>query len=331
MALPPTEVQNDVPAKKFYFQISEEDALALASDTWNEDPTDRRTRYFKQNSIAYRLRCIEGQVPEQACDWAPRDITWPDDINFQLNGTRLQPRLKLHYGKSLPIDVTQAVRFGPNSLGVFCLQGYDKWEKATYSVAIERVSLLSRSQVVDIVKANTTSPSDIIASFKETLNPRSSDDSSDDMQILGSTLAINLMDPIMAISIWEIPVRAKSCKHREAFDLDTFLSTVREVNVPDNQPSSPDKWFCPLCKTDARPSELLVDGYLVDVRKSLVEKGLLEQVKAIDVDENGVWTVRDERKGGLAESRPLVGPPPVDGAKGTPSRSTPVEVVDLSD
>ncbi len=53
-----------------------------------------------------------------------------------------------------------------------------------------------------------------------------------------------------------------------------------------------------LGRGDARPQTLLVDGFIVHVRKELLEKSLTA-TRAIVVEEDGLWKAKEEEKTGV--------------------------------
>lgn len=66
--------------------------------------------------------------------------------------------------------------------------------------------------------------------------------------------------------------------------------------------SSVDDWRCPICRGDARPGELVCDGWLVDVRKQLEKQGKLG-ARGVVVEFGGSWRVKEEvRRGVRSES-----------------------------
>jgi hypothetical protein len=52
-----------------------------------------------------------------------------------------------------------------------------------------------------------------------------------------------------------------------------------------------------------RPQTLLVDGFLVEVRKELERKGMLT-TRAIVVEGDGRWTAKEEEKSGVRSESP---------------------------
>lgn len=115
-------------------------------------------------------------------------------------------------------------------------------------------------------------------------------DEDDDVAPLSANLTIDLADPFTS-RIFATPVRGVRCRHRECFDLETFL--VSRSSKPHKVACMPDVWKCPLCGGDASPRNLRVDDFLVAVRESLERRGELD-VKAILATEDGEWTVKPE-------------------------------------
>ncbi|KAK8162646.1 hypothetical protein BKA80DRAFT_273268 [Phyllosticta citrichinensis] len=106
-----------------------------------------------------------------------------------------------------------------------------------------------------------------------------------------SRITINLVDPQSASRICEVPVRSIACHHRDCFDLATFLASRPGIVT------GVDEWRCPICRADARPAHLIVDGFLTDVRRQLELRGELDTAKAIIVEADGSWSVREEIRG----------------------------------
>jgi hypothetical protein len=96
----------------------------------------------------------------------------------------------------------------------------------------------------------------------------------------------------------------------------------------------PDQWRCPICRADARPQYLVVDGFLEEVKKALDAQGR-SNTRAINVHQDGSWKpkaeVRDPNGVSDATSEPAT---PVVAPATLPSRaslSAQVEIIDLSD
>jgi hypothetical protein len=165
--------------------------------------------------------------------------------------------------------------------------------------------------------------SQVIENIRQKLGGDAEDD---EVAIVGSNLTINLFDPFSASKMCDIPVRSRACRHNDCFDLETFLDTRRQKG----HVSVPDGWRCPICNADARPSHLLVDEFLQEVKTQLDARNL-SKTRAITVQQNGSWDPKPEvRDPNGVSDRGLSDEPPT---PSTARASLPaqVEVIDLSD
>jgi len=261
---------------------------------------------FFNGSLRLRLRCVcRGQdvvsIPE--AQWVKEDSNWPDQIFMQLNGHHLTTRRKQHYAQDQPIEIGHYVNPGSNELTISVPPNIRK-ERSNKKpfVAVEVVENLSHSSILALDNLNVVSkiPADHTLSIIEKRlggPPGGTDD--DEIAIVASDLTIRVADPFSSC-IFNTPVRGASCEHLECFDLQTWLSTrpskkscvcgSREANckVCPPEPSSADKWKCPICGEDARPQVLRIDGFLADVRAALAAQGRLD-TKDISVSADGSW------------------------------------------
>lgn len=345
--LPPKALDSSIPSQLYHFDISDELWMSLATEQPRPDsnctnlfevgaPT---VRFIKEGTQSLRLRCNAGPVPlsSDINAWTIGDTAWPSDFYFSINDHHLEERRKLQFGRNLPTDITAHLRPGANKLEIFCLSACasnpeDKVNTPPHCVAIESILASSHETVTNAIHARTTQPSTTLAAIKTALNP-----TDDDIACLTSTIPIRLFDPILA-TIWTTPVRSATCRHREAFDLLTFLQT-RPLTKPadadatstttDGAPnearfSKVDVWECPLCGADARPDVLVVDGWLVELRVELEKQGLLESARVVDVDEEGRWAVKTEEKSAAGRNGGV-------GGDGTPVARKVPEVIMLDD
>ncbi|KAK1072235.1 hypothetical protein LTR74_002809 [Friedmanniomyces endolithicus] len=272
-------------------------------------PREMITESTKQ----YRLRCgridIDAGFPTLS-SWLETDNIWPDTVWFNFNGVPLDPRKKLQHGRYLPIDLTYLVRTGSNELKITVNRTSKDTTPFDYAVAVERVGISSHETLVS--KIRTISEEDSLASLKQSLSrptPLGTSDAAattddDDIVLISNSLTIKLLDPFSGTRIFDTPVRGALCLHRDPFDLEVYLSTREPRNRSPETPSAVDTWRCPICRKDARPEMLVVDGFLVGVRKELegrgaVEgRGVVEGCRAIVVDAEGEWRIKaEERKG----------------------------------
>lgn len=275
-------------------------------------------RQVTSGSSLYRLNCVE--VPANATSlsmweeaWATHETVWPTGIFLAINDNQLEVRRKLHHGKDLTIDLTKFVKEGLNTLTCSLLRttGEARLGK-NFAVAVEVVEIISDGRIKELpYMLKEQDAMDLITKkLRDGLHgnrgrAETDKDNGEDEEILvmDEHISIDITDPYTA-RVFELPVRGKTCLHRECFDLQTFLDTRKaRTSERDKEtvPTSPDDWKCPICKKDARPQNLVVDGFLQHVRKKLEESDQLD-IKAIRVQADGTWqpvlnTTKPDRRG----------------------------------
>ena len=264
--------------------------------------TESRKRWYIDGSYVFRLRCIAISSNDDSIRsehiWSARDNVWPSSVFISLNGHDLEPRRKLHYLRDLPLDLTDYVTEQENTIVLSLVRHSNEAKKKLYAVAVEVVEIGDEQRVLASIK--TIPKAQSLGAITTTLMGSKDDD---DLVLVDPHLSIDLVDPFMA-TMFKIPVRGLYCLHRECFDLDTFLHT-RKSQTPGN-PTSADEWKCPICKRDARPQSLVIDGFLQEVREELERRSALE-TRAILVKADGTWEVKketnDENKRGGSTAR----------------------------
>ncbi|GAB7322035.1 hypothetical protein MBLNU13_g03084t1 [Cladosporium sp. NU13] len=287
-ALPPTQLDNKLCAQCITLSVSQTDLCNVPTTTSGLLPGEPGVRRLQEGSVLYRLRCCKlppGEGFDTEASWVTAGNTWPDVFTFKLNDTYLEPRRKLHHGRCLPIDLSSLIHAGDNTLSVYTIPNPS--ETGSYVVAVERVGVSSHDTIVSTV--THISADDSLTAIKRSLE--SPPDEDDDITMTSSTLTIPLFEPYRNDRICDTPVRGSACLHRECFDLMTFLSQCKREQP--GYPCVPDCWRCPICKGDVRPQTLVKDGFLVQVKEELAQKGLLD-TRAIVVEENGSWKPRVE-------------------------------------
>ena len=265
---------------------------------------DRLTiRKFKAESLSYRLRCIYTKPGTSKClesEWVISDTAWPEVIFLEINGEMLEIRRKLHHGKDQPIDITKFIKpptdalESSNQITVAMPKSSQGPITKTYFIAVEVIEIAAHDDIMESITTHQRIPaSETLENIKNSLTGASLADE-DDIAMTISDLSVSLTDPFTAQS-FEIPLRGNKCKHRECFDLDTFLQTRLQQRKKPDQPCMVDVWRCPLCGCDARPSSLIVDEFFVQIRESLLERGILEDTKAIIVKDDGSWNPKVEK------------------------------------
>ena len=251
-------------------------------------------------SLRWRIRCCrikkhqQGVVLDEV--WHAAQTNWPN-IFLNINGTPLEIRRKPHFGKDLPIELTDMIQLGKNKIDAVIQNA----PSPNFFIAVELIETLKHSTIVKDVWENRLSPeSKTLQIIKDRLGGGGADD---EVSVAVPYLSIDLTDPFSSV-MFHTPVRGGACTHLECFDLQTFLNTRPVTKVPCGhegrtckcpaQPTSPDKWACPLsgCDKVAGPYDLQIDGFLLSVRKELDRTGRKpESSKALHVEADGKWTV----------------------------------------
>ncbi|KAF1988501.1 hypothetical protein K402DRAFT_298224, partial [Aulographum hederae CBS 113979] len=250
----------------------------------------------------YRLRCVKMAVPGVSggscsdSSWVTQETSWPTfGFYFEFNGQMLEARRKIHWGRDKPIDITAFVRSGKNTLKVSSLfrrPNPSATGAMEYVFAIEEVACVTHDNVVR--GFSVISGGDETVSIKASLNATTTSVDDDDDIIFDTeknTFTITVAEPYTRSKLCEIPVRGKTCKHRECFDLETFLSAEKRFE----DVSAVDVWRCPICKEDVRPGELLIDDWITGVIKALKQNGQ-QDTRAIIVKADGTWSPIVEEK-----------------------------------
>lgn len=259
------------------------------------------TRSFNKTSQYFRLRCIKWASTDHPDEhtWATTETNWIPHSFFSLNDIPLEMRMKLDYGKDLSVDITPYLQSGENLIKIGIVANNEDWRN--YLIGIEAVGTMTHEDIHTSCRStHHQSAEEVLTAIKAKLSGTSYED---EIMVLKSSLTINLIDPFSASKMCDTPVRAKSCLHYDCFDLDTFLKTrPRKGHSTDT-----DRWRCPICRGDARPHQLMVDGFHQQVRKDLEARGL-DKTRAIIVEQDGSWAPRieseeDESKSDLVEGQ----------------------------
>ncbi|KAJ4988890.1 MIZ/SP-RING zinc finger [Stagonosporopsis vannaccii] len=325
-SLKPSRVMNaNNVVEKLSFAIAKE-RLELFAKALAFAPGAIDRRAFEKNHQTLRLRCVKwtaNKEPE-ATAWAVAENSWIPHSFFTFNQTSLQLRKKLHHGKDLPVDLTGLIREGPNVLEVSVMSDASDTTHRGYLIAVEFLGFMTQADIKALCYEKKIPAEKMIEEFKRRLSSTVTDD--DDLVVVETMLTINLRDPFSASKICETPVRGTACLHNECFDLDTFLTTrPRKGDV-----SVADQWRCPICRLDARPTVLVVDEFLVQVRKELESQGLLD-TRAIVVDQDGSWKPKPEERdpNGIRDSETPEPHPAAAANAARPHPPPPHEIIDL--
>ncbi|KAK5057560.1 hypothetical protein LTR84_011560 [Exophiala bonariae] len=275
-------------------------ALELAPDlmadkvktTLTIGETGLRRCVVADGSAQFRLKCIareslDGADGKSKAEAATTPNTWPKCVPVSINDDfGVDFRRKAQYGVDISTDITDLLHDGPNMVKLSV--SFTPQEKSiVYQMGVEIIRIASHEKVA--LMPQTMSSEQVKASIISTMSRKGQED--DELVVVDPVISIDTVDPFTS-KLWVTPVRGKLCRHREAFDLEAFLQS-RTSRVKGSTVTNPDQWKCPICKTDARPQSLVIDGFLLEVRAQLETQNLLE-TKAILVKEDGTWDAKTE-------------------------------------
>lgn len=311
----PTPIPPKNTIYEFRFEVTEEQ-LGLAAAKSKQGGLLPVIEHF-DGALRWRVRCCMVQnshEPPAEEQWVTLDVNWPPNIFMTFNQHALDIRRQAHNGKDLATEITGFIVRGTNVLKVGLPEPQPGGAQNLF-MAVEMLETLSHSKVVDMVWASGMVPEE---ETLEIIKTRLTSSSDDDVTFEVPDLSIDLADPFSS-TIFKIPARGAQCTHMECFDLEIWLNTRPSkptIKCPHGQvkcgcktsePSSPDKWRCPICSKDARPYSLRIDGFLLKVRAQLEEEDKL-RTKCMHVKPDGTWsTILDDDDDGGSDAEE--GPP----------------------
>ncbi|KAL7788430.1 hypothetical protein V8C43DRAFT_323704 [Trichoderma afarasin] len=303
--LEPTEIRPYMGVTTLEFNISQEELANLSLTTLSSGSTDDEppyevpvSRHFN-NSHRYRIRLCEsrqqeGQQTFDAATWSRIPTYWPPHFFFLFNDEIIHVRRRQHFHHDLPIELTDSLVEGKNTIKVnlpYFPQNLKK--NVAYFMAVELVTTLNHNSVRDLV---VSTPHTTVEATKYEISRRLQRVETDEIVIESDTMTISVAD-ILSSKLFDIPVRGRQCRHLECFDLQNWLNS-RPSKWPQDvdEPSVVDCWACPLCGMDARPCNLLVDDFFVEIKEKILESGK-SNTKKIEMRANGAWSPIEEPDG----------------------------------
>ncbi|CAK7233056.1 hypothetical protein SEUCBS140593_008474 [Sporothrix eucalyptigena] len=312
MALGPYPTPMNKIMYSLQFSVTEEEFALRSYRTIPEGQLLSAENQF-DGSLSYRVRCCTARHDNKTMsesDWVTSNTQWPKNIFITVNDKPVFVRRQSHNGKDLPASVTELIQLGLNHVQVAIPEeSHRSGPRPNFFFGVEIIETAHCNRTVDYIKRYGVEDASVtINKINSRLQSTYVED--DEFAVLQDSISVDLADPFSA-KIFRIPVRGVQCQHIECFDLFNWLNTrPAGASATSNcqhqftckcpkaqEPTVPDKWRCPICSRDARPSSLRIDRFLVDVRAKLKEMGKLDKVKSILVGVNGSWdpvTVDDE-------------------------------------
>ncbi|PTU25059.1 hypothetical protein P175DRAFT_0498170 [Aspergillus ochraceoroseus IBT 24754] len=251
----------------------------------------RMLQTVMEGNQIYRFRCIK--IPPTAIkvdghSWCVAETVWPTVIYVFINDVELFPRRKIHNGRDLPLDLTQHLQEGVNRVTVHLIRSPTEENELTYAAAVEVLTYSSLSQAKNLVQSLPAAESR--EQIRRRLTTRPPDNDDDDLKIVSDYLVVSLVDPFTA-RLFTVPVRGRHCEHRECFDHETFLQT-RALKSGDRSVET--DWRCPICRRDARPHNLIMDGFLAAVRSEVERMNRSDDARAVQIKADGSWELKTD-------------------------------------
>jgi hypothetical protein len=287
--VPPTLIDINEPNYTWPIKLSNEDLQRFPRITPAANGSNSVWTY-QAGVRTLRLRCIRldgkpGSVTEK--EWAVSSTYWPSVFYVSVNGKDRPVRRKMHFVKDLPLDITEFLIAGDNSLRIDLLLGKDECDKCEYYFGVEVMEVTSFENILRLIQPIPAGESR--AAIQKRLAPAANDD---DLAVVTNSITINLVDPFTA-RIFDVPARSRYCTHSECFDRDTFIRTRKSVS---GQTPMVDNWRCPVCKVDARPQFLVIDDFLAEIHSELARTDRLVGAEAVQIKVDGSWTLKETTK-----------------------------------
>lgn len=267
----------------------DEAVLRLLGGTVDPQNGSLPIRRVQVGSAFCQVRCVDATESRGGIsdgDWMAARHVWPSHVSVIFNGKPLDIRKKIHHGRDLPVEITSLIQRGTNTLSVSILRG-SKEDNVEYAIGVESIRLLDFKTAKDLIGVL---PYD--EARQRILERLQNNDP--EIEVVDTSITLNLTDPYTS-QIWDIPMRGKTCRHPQCFDLDTFLRT--RISRRPGQPCDSDQFKCPICDADARPPSLVQDEFFLSLRAILASMGRLD-AKAIVMQQDGSWRINEEEKSG---------------------------------
>ena len=246
-------------------------------------------------------------------DWVFKAPAWPpSSVSIRVNEERYPLPRKENVRKPRPCDVTRFMKVGCNVISVVVKPLFSDGNKHAYFAAVDLIAIAGHSFIMQHVQeTKVLSEQDTLDVIRSRLSVCAVDGDEENEILVDQELCISLTDPFSATRV-KLPCRGSGCRHLDPFDLETWLETrptkkkcmhsfkeepgcrkCAVYGVDWQEPSLVDSWKCPICSADARPSYLVIDGFLKRVIESLAEQGS-DATKAIYVNAEGKWRAKEE-------------------------------------
>ncbi|KAF3934167.1 hypothetical protein ABW20_dc0103497 [Dactylellina cionopaga] len=281
-------------------------------------------RPVQNRSKLYRLRCVSSKLDltqlnnsDDFSTWRSTETCWPPNFFAELNEKQnraidknpttstpqereLSKKRKLHFrrkrnwGKDCATDITDGLEPGENTIQCMMLDS-PLGDGNAYYLAVEEIEVAEYNSICQsVTETQAMSPGDAQEIITSRLK-KSADAIADDEDISvveEDTVTVSIICPMSQQLIGE-PVRGKSCRHLECFDLKGYLMSRTKLC---SGFSVPDSWKCPICSCEVTPATLFIDGFMQETIAKLREvqaEGDYLETKSVVIRSDGLWRPND--------------------------------------
>lgn len=253
---------------------------------------------------------------------------WPYLVEAKLNGKKcfnIEPPPHLHVRKEQCYNITMDARQGLNNLE-FRFQGDPEkrnQQREQYCIGVVLTKQLSVASIVaQVQERSKMSPSWGKERVQRILTQADKKDRvQKDCVVTGSFgRSLKLMCPVSYCPI-EQPAVGRNCQHLQVFDLTAYISVNEGIKFLDK------RWTCPVCSQPLRPSDLVLDVFMMEILQSF--HGKEEQVESIVFEADGSWSIPPSKNSGGGSGIKAEGD--AFGGDSWQPAASPVESIDLSE
>ena len=201
------------------------------------------------------------------------DLTWPRGCDVHVNGRRIVPRKR-----NMPTPITEAFLASSGRTTIKLVsREHDLGAPSDTTALLFFTGYDAKAASGDMAHL-TEAKAEAARTFRETYLIDEEVAEVEDCAI--QEQRILLLCPITLTRV-KNPVKARSCKHRQCFDYDTFVTMMKQSRNPD--------WKCPLCNASAGMGFLVRDVFVRDILES---PDLPDNAEAVHADlDNSRWWV----------------------------------------
>jgi hypothetical protein len=230
--------------------------------TWRKEGFEVELRMLRRSSVGNT-------------DHNPLHQEWPRRLQIIVNGRKIlqvKPKLRLHRRRDVPLALSVVLKAGVNQVRLIAEDDC----VADFVLAIVRVySRLPRHLVRYVQRPSHQECQERV---RQLLTERKSEaKEGEGVEAIGDE-RLPLVCPLTLLRPASAPTRGPNCTHMQCFDLEFFLITQFRTKAFNN------RWRCPLCGLDSRPSDLHIDAFVQSILEATDEA-----IGEVVVTAEGFW------------------------------------------